>query len=339
VNQSARILFILKFREGYDGKPSYSGGQYFSSGLYWSAKFVVDMLVDAGIDAKLVQVTDNNDIDREVHNFRPTIVIIEALWVVPQKFDILKKLHPSVKWIVRLHSNVPFLAQEGVAVEWIKEYTKRDVKIASNEIRALEDIRTITGKTPIYLPNYYPLQKETARKHGEMRRLHIGCYGAIRPLKNQLIQAVAAIRFADDTDRTLFFHVNATRVESGGNPVLENLRALFAKTRHYLVEDAWMSHEKFLERLRHLDIGMQVSLSETFSIVAADMVNVGIPIVVSHEIDWASFISKVDATNSRKISAGLNLAEILATINVERNRHGLKKANKKSKKDWLEFLK
>src|ERR1700686_515277 len=104
-----KVLFILKKNSyGYSG--SYGYGM---SGLLNSAQFIVDMLNDNGVEAKLEIVNDNNDIDREVHKYKPDVVVVEALWVVPEKFDVLRKLHPRVKWIVRSHSDFPFLATEG----------------------------------------------------------------------------------------------------------------------------------------------------------------------------------------------------------------------------------
>ena len=94
-----RILFILKYRESDYGsynndptveKKTWAYTQGLSSGLLNSAKFVCDMLFDElGYESKLVQVADNNDIDREVTQYKPTHVIIEAYWVVPEKFEIL----------------------------------------------------------------------------------------------------------------------------------------------------------------------------------------------------------------------------------------------------------
>jgi hypothetical protein len=334
--RSPRVLFILKIRETSGG----GYGNYFSSGLYWSAKFVSDILEQEGVDSHLVQVTDNNDIDREVSKFKPDVVVIEALWVVPEKFEILRKLHPSVIWVVRIHSNVPFLANEGIAIDWIKGYDEQGITVAVNEKRALSDINTVLGTSgleALYLPNYYPVKNKTALVHdGDF--LNVACYGAIRPMKNQLIQAIAAIRFAESINKKLRFHINGTRVEMGGNTVLDNLRALFENTDHVLVEDSWMNHHEFLHRLRHMDLGMQVSLSETFSIVTADMVSVGLPIVVSHEIDWAVISSKANPTDSHSIVSALKLAYSFPGFNISFNRHGLKKYSRKSKNIWLDFL-
>lgn len=346
MEKSKRILFILKFRSEYGhdyGKPkysegTYSAGGYFSSGLFWSAKFVVDMLNDIGFTAKLVQVVDNNDIDREVTKFRPDIVVVEALWVVPEKFDVLKKLHPHIIWIVRLHSNIPFLAGEGIAISWIKGYVKRGVYVAVNSHRAFNDIRDSVKhkKFILYLPNFYPVQKHRI-KHCREEILHVGCYGAIRPMKNQLIQAIAAIKYADSTDQTLVFHINSGRVEQGDS-VLKNLRALFADSPHTLQEDAWMTHAEFIRHLRVLDVGMQVSLSETFCIVAADMVNAGIPVVVSPEVEWAGIISKAHPTDQHSIFEALSRVLKNPKITAVLNRRYLKQFSKKSKRVWRETL-
>src|SRR5712664_4263183 len=110
-----RILFILKKRHAYH--KHYTPG--LSSGLYNSARFAADMLHKLGLAVHLVEVQDNNSIDREVKQFKPNIVIIEALWVVPSKFKVLQELHPSVTWIVRIHSEAAFLAQEGIAIRWL----------------------------------------------------------------------------------------------------------------------------------------------------------------------------------------------------------------------------
>ena len=108
-----KILFILKHREnpynsGSSDNYSYSSS-LLSSGLYNSANFVCEMLNDSGVEAIMEHAIDNNCIDRLVTKHKPTHVIIEAYWVVPEKLNILTQLHPQVKWIIRNHSELPFL--------------------------------------------------------------------------------------------------------------------------------------------------------------------------------------------------------------------------------------
>lgn len=336
-----RVLFVVKQRAGYSTSPDDSN--YCSSGLFNSANFVVDMLRENGVDAKLVEVVDNNAIDKAVSEFKPATVIIEAFWVVPEKFDILVKLHPHVKWIVRGHSNWPFLANEGVAVGWVFDYLRhRNVSVAMNAPEIVEDIQKLDKSKAdkvLYLPNFYPIGVRSIRKIQD-HPLDVGCFGAIRPLKNQLIQAVAAIRFARELGRPLRFHINVSRTEQGGNNVLKNLRALFANTiLTTLVESDWLTHDEFLKLVRKMDVAMAVSLSETFCITAADAVAEDIPLVCSKEVPWASPLSIADPTSSDSIVHRLHkVTGVFGGASRFFNAHNLHSYSKESRKIWLKFF-
>ena len=291
-----KVLFILKRNENY-GAEQYSHVGL-STGLYNSALFMDEVLKKDHIESKMVVVTDNNDIDREVTEFKPTYVIIEALWVVPSKFDVLVKLHPNVKWVIRLHSEVPFLANEGMAMDWIGEYSKFDnIIISCNSPQTTKDIEfymsTKLGikKHIAFLPNFYPQQYKTKSFNKKGDTIHIGCFGAIRPLKNHLIQAFAAIKFADEIGKKLHFHINCDRVEQKGEPILNNLISMFNHLEHKghkLVHHEWSVREQFIQLCSTMDIGIQISFNETFNIVGADIVSQGVPLVSSPEIPWAN---------------------------------------------------
>src|SRR4029077_3139132 len=238
-----------------------------------SCRFIVDMLRHEGISAKIAVVMDNNDIDREVTQYQADVVVIEALWVVPEKFDILKVLHPNVTWIVRLHSDLPFLASDGIAFNWIAGYIQRGVFVALNKDRTARDISALFGDSPyvLFLPNFYKIE-HVCFGSVDYHNLHIGCFGAIRPLKNQLTQAVAAIEYANAAGRRLQFHMNGTRQEQGGTAALKNIIALFDNSSHELVLHPWLEHRDFLKLMSKMDLAMCDSFSETFCIVAADAV-------------------------------------------------------------------
>ena len=332
-----KILFVLK-KQLASGGVCPENSNYCSSGLYHSAKFVVDMLQDAGIRSIIEEATDNNDIDGLVTKHRPGTVIVEALWVVPEKFDILTKLHPKVKWIVRMHSDTPFLASEGIAMDWIFGYLRRGVKVAFNSPRIARDLRKITHhrKKILYLPNYYPLDKPI---HVTGDILRIGCFGAIRPMKNQLIQALAAIRFADETGRFLEFWVNGERCEQQGDQVLKNLRGLFRNTRHKLVEIPWLARNEFLWVMSGMNVALCDSFSETFCITAADAVNVGTPLICSLEVPWASSLSVVETTDAESIVRKLHtMASPVRHFISRLNRWNLRKYSSRSREIWLQHF-
>jgi len=329
-----RALFILKAGSQY----GYSGyGNKKSSGLRNSAQFVSDMLVAAGVESKVVIVADNNEIDREVFQYKPTHVFIEALWVVPEKFKILHKLHPKVRWIVRIHSETPFLALEGIAIQWIKSYVNMPhVHVAANSRRMVDDLEVATGKDILYLPNYYPGDFKKFES-SDSCFLNVGCFGAIRPMKSNLIQGIAALQFARELDMPLRFNINGTRIEHG-DPVLKNLRALFAgEPDAQLIEHNWLNHEHFVKVVRQMDINLSCSLTESFSIVTADAVAQGIPIVTSQEVGWSDRRSQAHPTDTADIIAKMWDALDNKKL-VKSNQKRLRKYSAESKKIWLEYL-
>jgi hypothetical protein len=303
---------------------------------------VVGMLTAAGVQSKSVVVIDNNDIDREVTQYKPTTVVIEALWVVPEKFIVLANLHPSVQWIIRLHSNTPFLVSEGIAFPWIAEYLKQPkVYVAANNTRLLNDLTVVFAKWRaklLYMPNYYQMENVKGVKT-KAPTIRIACMGAIRPMKNQVIQAIAAIDFANELSRKLQFFVNATRVEMNGAPVLKNLRALFALTAHELVEVPWLDHTDFITFLKkNIDIGMQVSFTETFNIVTADCVSQDVAVLVSKEVEYIPRVFTAYPADAKKITRGLWRTYRLAWLRGI-NMIGLAASNASVRKAWLKVVK
>lgn len=328
------VLFILKRHEG-------SGGYlHSSSGLRNSATFVADMLNDQGLaNASVVIVIDGNDIDREVFNNRPDVVILEAIWCPPSKLAELVKLWPKVIWTVRVHSEIPFLAMEGQAIEWIAAYTKiPNVFVSSNSGRANRDLAIFRSK---FLPNFFP-QQEREPHEADMENFKVGCFGAIRPLKNQLIQAFAAVEYTMQCDiKRLTFYVNSTRAEQGGENVLKNLRALFAylPAGFTLAEGNWCERDDFLELVASMTVCMCVSLSESFCIVAADCVSEMVPIVVSPEVSWADRRSMANPTSSADIVQKLhNVLGWERKWILHENREGLQRYNRESIESWSQFL-
>lgn len=353
-----KLLFVCKKRSTHYGELK-------SSGLLNSARMVVEALNEHGIQSKLVDVIDGNCIDRQIHLYKPTHVILEAFWCPPAKIKELMRLHPKVKWTIRNHSKIPFLAGEGISFKWLKECSTfgKNYILSSNSVEATADFNAIDIPCA-FTPNIYNDIKLTDRhtdhstvfdfigklSHiitgitkpidlNESDVINVSCFGAVRPLKNQLLQAMAAIHYANSIDKKLRFHMNSERIEMGGTEVIKNIRNLFNDSKHELVEHPWMDREKFLELICTIDVGLQASITETFNIVTADFVKCGVPFVSSPDIDWApkytiadphsieSIIDKIENVMSMK-------KEIIQCDSV----HNILKYNKKSLNSWIKFL-
>jgi len=347
----ARVLFILKRRSDYNQTIHNHVG--LSTGLYNSVKFMDQMLDHAGVESKMFVAIDNNCIDREVRAYQPTHVVIEALWVVPSKFEILSKLHPNVTWIIRLHSEMPFIASEGIAMDWIGDYARfPNIIIGVNAPRMMDETRFYlqqvygwssaeTAQRIIYMPNFYPQEYKYKKFNPSNEYINISCFGAIRPLKNHLLQAICAVQFADSIGRKLKFHINAGRIEMKGEPILHNLKGMFqhlADQGHELISHQWVPRDGFLDICAQMDIGMQVSISETFNIVAADHISQGVPVIGSSEIPWAINWFCADPVETQDMIKKLKRAWRFPQINVKTNQLALTAYTNETRKIWLKYF-
>lgn len=361
-----RILFVLKYRpNGPYGSWSYSEGTgALASGLSISVQQMVTALTQMGIDAHAVQVPDNNFIHQEVEKWKPTHVVVEGFWVVPPKFQILKAMHPKIHWVVRCHSNTEFLAHEGTVFGWVLDYLSRGVTVGFNSMSAAHTIRRLVDsgliKNPgpiVFLPNYYDfnrhfnlssiartfLESVFNRRRGRPKvsgEFHVGCFGAVRPLKNHMNQALAAIQMANRLGLKLRFYVNASRVENQGEALVRSLKSLFDRAApHELIQMPWMQHTEFLNQMVRMDMVTQVSMSETFNIVLADAVSCGIPVVGSN-IPWLPRDFQADPLDvegivERMYTTWLQSGNLVAQ---QRQQRGLSDYVLRSKYHWERWL-
>ena len=87
-----------------------------------------------------------------------------------------------------------------------------------------------------------------------------------------------------------------------------------------------------------MDIGLQVSFSETFNIVGADLISQGVPLVGSVEIPWAVSGFCADPTSSADICEKLLLTYRLPWINIKANQWALTHYTNKTQDIWAKYF-
>jgi len=158
-----RILFLLKER-------NFNKSYAHSYGLANSAIQVANYLETIGNVCKVISVVDGNAIDKEVYNFKPDIVIIEALWCPAYKLKELIELkrYENINWVVRVHSDIGFLSSESLALTYINEYIALDKTIYTLQL-IIKDSLIILMIFTIMNLSFYPillnLKKETILKN------------------------------------------------------------------------------------------------------------------------------------------------------------------------------
>lgn len=319
-----------------------------NSGLFNSAAFVVDMLNASGVAARLIQINGESEASGPILACKPTDVVIEAFFVSPATLNALTKTYPLVRFFIRSHSEIPFLSHDSVAMGWIAAYLNNpSMHIASNTARSVADLQNVAqayfphwdratvAARVVLLPNYHPVSAPLPRIPSPFGILNVGCLGAIRPPKNILEQAICAMAVSRILGKTLNFHVNTTRLEHLAGGTLTNIKSLFANSPNAnLIEHDWLARADFLDLCRRMDIGMQVSLTETYNIVSADFVQNNIPVIVSPEISWCDPRIQAFPTQGADIINKMQIALRASSI-VTSNRVGLLKYNDDSQACWL----
>lgn len=337
-----RVLFVLKDR-------FYNKTNTKSYGLINSSKQVADYLETIGYTCKIVQVIDGNFIDKEIHDFKPHIVIIEALWVTPDKLKELieiKRYH-HIKWIVRIHSNIGFLAAETMALNYVNGYIalkKENLFISCNNFTFNNNLSKAMNYDFVYLPNIIDIDFHKREKQPTSSYIDIGCFGSLRILKNQCYQAMCAMEAADKLGKRLRFHITVDVGMNEANnryPVLKNLQELFASSHHELVEHPWLEQDQFEHLIRKMDLGLQLSYTESFNIVSADFVNEGVPIIVSETIKWMPWFMKTSTVSFKRTIRKIKTIYRLRCSRILRwwSRRNLLIYNGSSKLKWRIFLK
>jgi hypothetical protein len=211
--------------------------------------------------------------------------------------------------------------------------------VSFNNAQANDEMTEALGKAFTYLPNIYPLDPSQYHyRVTDSAHVDVGCFGALRILKNQLEQAIAAMIFSDNIKKKLRFHINLGETEDANSSIYKNLEALFAGTRNSLVTHKWVPHDQFLDTVRQMDLGMQVSFSESFNIVVADFVFCGVPIVVSREVDWMPQWFWASQTTSSMVDR-LGFAWNSRRTNLQRTTwHYLQAYNKAATAAWKTYL-
>ena len=328
----------------YSSNAEYSCVSQTTSGLYNSAKFIVDALLAEGGQAAVVYADDVNNLERLAALHNATDIFIEGLWVPPEFFEQIQTTTVR-RWHVRIHSEIPFLAGENNAIAWITKYFRHGIRVVANAQRVHQQIRWLakqtSGKTqgelltPL-LPNCYPTDFPQIPKKKDSREIHIGTFGAFRPLKNHLQQAFLAARYAESIGKQLFYHINFTDGQEHFAD-FQNVKAVLEAANQKLILHKMEDRETFLNTLTKMDLLLQVSMTETFNIVAADATLAGIPILISNEIPWAYplYADPQDIDDSIK---KLKLIMQSKTFFIQQNREGLKRHTKHALEEWLHYL-
>ena len=264
---------------------------------------------------------------------------VGAAFVPPDKLDALAGRFPRAVFVPRCHSQLGFLQCESQAVRYFRGYealARPNVVLSGNNRRFCDFWEAAYGRPCVYLPNPYPFVEARHARKTPDGVLDVGSFGSHRHLKNFLTAAGAALLLARRLGKPLRFHLNVNRQENQGGGILGTVRDLLAGEAE-VVPVPWCEWAAFRRHVAGLDICLHPSFTETFSIVTADAVAEGVPVVGSPAIDWLPDAWTADPDDACAIAsaAGRLLADPDAPA---AGRAALASANAAAVGAWVRWL-
>lgn len=320
-----RILFLINDAVA----PSNNYVTTSTSGVATSTKILAELLSDRVAYTAVAGIASLDDVDHLITLHNPTHIIIETLWLDPSDLIPVTNKYSQIHWSVRDHSDSCFRVLEPNAFSWIYRYLDAGIVVIGNSLRSFTDIRLMAiaaGYDPrlvLYGPNVYNVPHPSFFDDYEDKdhsTIDIGCFSAVRLMKNHITQALAAISTSRYLDVPLRFHINSYEIPGYVDPILNNLVALFEPIPQCtLVRHGWLNREDFLSLMGTMDLCSQVSFTETFNIVTADAMAQRIPVITSSEVPWIGSYAYREPTDIGDISSGY-LEILLQTVNERRTR-------------------
>jgi glycosyltransferase involved in cell wall biosynthesis len=328
------LIFYLNFRA--DG--------FSHDGLGVNGTHCVRVLRKTGIFSQVKCVRTAAEIDAAIQA-DPTVthVLIEAPWLPAESIIKFMRKWPRIVFACRLHAQISFLQVDNGAMKNLRGYQVMqdgDVNfhVCSNSKRFCDWFQLTYNSYCTFLPNLYDLERPNLKPiapHAH-RILRISSFGALRPMKNHLTSAAAALQIAKARGCDLEFWVSTGRDEQHG--VLPGLRNLFgAHPWAKLVGNTWQQWAEFRHTVAQMDLSLQESYTETFNIVTADAVAEGVPVVGSPAIEWLPSFCQANPDDAAEIARVGNTLLSAPNLRLEALA-ALKKHVSDGVRLWLDFL-
>jgi hypothetical protein len=310
---------------------------------YTTAKY----LKHRGVDVNVFPVRHNVDVVHAIdeynqtHEHRLTHVVISAPWISVYDMKNLINHFPEIQFVVLSHSNVGFLQADPCGVELYRHYAKlaehhKNFRVGGNCRKFTDWFEAAYRHKCVCLPNIYTTERVRSKVWDGVSPIKIGAFGAIRPEKNFMTAAAGALAIHSALGIPMELHMST----GGDGCKSTTLPAIKEMTENIpgfkLIRHDWDNWDKFIQLITEMDLLIQVSYTESFNMVTADGVSVGVPTVVSPVIFWAPESWMADADDALQVAAtGIKL---LTSDQKYLGADALCENNEKSLKCWFNFL-
>ncbi len=304
----------------------------YDSGVVVSVRHLENTLRNAGISADVCYYSSDIELVKMIAGSNYACINLHALSYTDDTLNRILKIHDNV--VVSIHSTLCNLQTEGDALERLIRYgngTYRNLRFTCPSLCETVGFNEFFRNEYLYLPNTFSYKcdderlESSIRERAERRTKKISLFSAYRPFKNMITQAAAVEMLSSILDVEL--HLIDTQSKS---PIYKNLIKLTQMRDVPVIVHPQTDNYSCFVQEGDFDLGMQVSLSETFSYVAFEHMIQGIPVLGSDSVPFssriASYSNVVDMKNKmydllsepvRYIEASHNARQTAMDVNSE----------------------
>jgi hypothetical protein len=288
-------------------------------GLNVAALTNARVLSQNGIQTAVFPVRNNIDLVNSINQYndenvdRLTHVIVSAPWLSKMDMVSLIKMYPEINFVIESHSNVGFLQADPLGLRLLRDTLDlsrryKNIHVAGNTSRFVDWMSTVYGGPVVCLPNLYPLTEINHRDWDGHSTIKIGVFGAVRPLKNFMTAGAAAMAIHSLLNVPVEIHMSIGGEGDGGDVTRSIEQMTLGVPGVTLVRHPWQPWAEFIQLISKMDLMIQPSFTESFNMVTADGILVGVPSVVSTAITWVPDNWKADSDNALDIArVGIDL--------------------------------
>lgn len=287
-----------------------------------------------------VDVVHAIDTYNETHDERLTHVVISAPWLSLHDMRSLLYGFPEIQFVVLSHSNVGFLQADPCGVGLLRRYHEltdefHNFRVGGNSEKFVRWMESAYGGEAVLLPNLYPLGDQKIKDWSGLPPIKVGAFGALRSEKNFMTAAAAAVALQSEIGMEVELHMSAGGEEE--QSLTSQAINQMCEGKIKIIRHPWAYWDSFIGLVESMDVLLQVSYTESFNMITADGVSVGIPSVVSPAIYWAPPSWKVDADDVNSVVKAMMRLLVFGKERNEGYRY-LQAHNLRSLHYWDRFL-
>lgn len=286
------------------------------TGVSVSSKHLSQILKSNNITNVIEFYKNDEELLNIVDSIRSDIIILQT---PAFSYETLIKILEKGRIVnLAIHSTITYMqAEEGVFDKFIKfaSIHNKNFSISNPCIKEIEGFKTYLPANFVYLPNLYSytidskeIIKEKINSRCKNQYYKIGLFCEYRPFKNLLTQLTAISIAAKKIPVEL--HLIKPNVE---NQVYKYVQTLTSMMNFKTVWHEQCANDKLNQIIDEMNLGMQVSYTETFSYVIFEHMVKGVPTIGSSEVPFA--------TLTPEFNNAVKIAEAIEAIFVNKEKY------------------